>query len=408
MKEASVNGHFEMPSKVAHDHLDDLLAAMRMHKELLGEVPGLWKSDIDSAYRRVPVMPEHAWATGALSVSWRRGVAARACMCYQALPICGTAFFKLPFMWPCHLVPQPAWSHGIGLAHLSAQSQGRFCTCQCFGTSTIISQQRGLCVAVSSVGARCVTGVLCRRAAMEHSMQIFARLVRVLLGESAICDHKLEFGSELVILGIKVCVASPRSSLGGVAPLAQVAPGAMGVNFTVCPIKADKWRNDIIAAIEQKQLDSGGAQKLAGRLSWSTQFLFHKLGRGMIKPIFAQKVSTTGSVGPRLMEALIWWRDALQLCKSEDRPWQEVKGKVCRVFVDAASSPAYCAAIAFVDCQRLYTPMAPPVWLSKQFAEPKDKQITTLVRCAIVVLVGLHYACLPAGDSCYFACLGFL
>ncbi len=28
------------------------------------QVPGLWKSDVDSAFRRVPVNPEHSWATG--------------------------------------------------------------------------------------------------------------------------------------------------------------------------------------------------------------------------------------------------------------------------------------------------------------------------------------------------------
>ena len=129
-------------------------------------------------------------------------------------------------------------------------------------------------------------------------MQIFARLVRVLLGESAVADHKLEYGSELVILGIKVCDASPRlCMLGGRAPLAQVAPSEMGVKFTVCPVKAAKWKDDIVEAISKKQLDGGSAQKLAGRLSWSTQFLFHKLGRGMIKPIFARESPQQGPLG---------------------------------------------------------------------------------------------------------------
>ena len=59
-----MNGHYDMSCIVAHDHLDALLASLRMHKELIGEVPGLWKSDIDSAFRRVPVKPEHSSATG--------------------------------------------------------------------------------------------------------------------------------------------------------------------------------------------------------------------------------------------------------------------------------------------------------------------------------------------------------
>ena len=29
----------------------------------LVQVPGLWKADIDGAFRRIPVRPEHRWAT---------------------------------------------------------------------------------------------------------------------------------------------------------------------------------------------------------------------------------------------------------------------------------------------------------------------------------------------------------
>ena len=64
VKASSVNGHYDMSCNVAHDHLDALLASLRMHKDLIGEVPGLWKSDIDSAFRRAPVKPEHSSATG--------------------------------------------------------------------------------------------------------------------------------------------------------------------------------------------------------------------------------------------------------------------------------------------------------------------------------------------------------
>lgn len=40
MKETSINGHYEMPGAVKHDHLDDLLATMRMHVDLMAEVHG--------------------------------------------------------------------------------------------------------------------------------------------------------------------------------------------------------------------------------------------------------------------------------------------------------------------------------------------------------------------------------
>ena len=56
--------------------------------------------------------------------------------------------------------------------------------------------------AIHGIGS-CVYNV-CRPEAMEHSMLIFARLVRLLLGESAVAERKLECGRELVILGVKV------------------------------------------------------------------------------------------------------------------------------------------------------------------------------------------------------------
>ena len=39
---------------------------------------------------------------------------------------------------------------------------------------------------------------------MEHAMNCFARVVRVLLGKSAIADRKLECGCELVVLGVQM------------------------------------------------------------------------------------------------------------------------------------------------------------------------------------------------------------
>ena len=155
-----------------------------------------------------------------------------------------------------------------------------------------------------------------------------------------------------------------------------------GVSFAVCPVEAEKWLSEIQQAIVAKRLDCGSAQKLAGRLTWSTQFLFHKLGRAMIKPVYAQKISATGSVGPRLLSALKWWSNVLRLKVSEDRPWHRGCEKVCRLFVDAASTPAYCAVVAFIDGKRFYTAMAPPEHLLRQLAARRDKQITSLVRIA--------------------------
>ena len=55
IKEESINGHCVVPEKVSHDHLDKLLLLLRLVFMLSGVVPWLWKADVDSAFRRVPL-----------------------------------------------------------------------------------------------------------------------------------------------------------------------------------------------------------------------------------------------------------------------------------------------------------------------------------------------------------------
>ena len=41
--------------KLTNDGVDHLFHVVREFTEKVGEVPGLWKADIDAAYRRVPL-----------------------------------------------------------------------------------------------------------------------------------------------------------------------------------------------------------------------------------------------------------------------------------------------------------------------------------------------------------------
>ena len=81
----SVNGMTEVPEAIKHDHLDDLVASMTLLRRfvllmflsphppiiriclcccvrLTGETPALWKLDVDSAFRRIPLDVNHIWA----------------------------------------------------------------------------------------------------------------------------------------------------------------------------------------------------------------------------------------------------------------------------------------------------------------------------------------------------------
>ena len=56
---------------LAHDHLDDLLAAIRLHFELKSDPPGLVTAHIDSAFRRIPLKLRHTWAAGVVYLHGR-------------------------------------------------------------------------------------------------------------------------------------------------------------------------------------------------------------------------------------------------------------------------------------------------------------------------------------------------
>ena len=135
----------------------------------------------------------------------------------------------------------------------------------------------------------------------------------------------------------------------------------------------------ISEAIRTGHLDGVGASKLAGRLSFATLHLFRRLGRAMIKPIFAQCGTGTGHVGAQLLEALHWWCRVLAFEIAELCPWVPPTTKVCRIFVDAASTPACCAAVAFIDGRVVYTCAPPDPDLVCRLVKRRDNQIMSLV-----------------------------
>ena len=145
-------------------------------------------------------------------------------------------------------------------------------------------------------------------------MQCFARLVRLLLGPSALSNNKLGFGPALEILGVQLFLSEE--------------------GYTAVPSKKtmQKCLRAVQKALAEDVLPGGAAQKLAGRLNWAGQYLFHRVGRAMLRPIYDQKFSKCvlnfspchapclalcrplrdGSLGEAVKVALRWWGVVLQ------------------------------------------------------------------------------------------------
>jgi len=202
IKEHSINGHCSVPAKVSHDHLDSLLQLLRVVFAKTGVVPWLWKADIDAAFRRVPLMGTHVWAAGVAylvdNVAW--------CSFHHGMPFGATSS-----VWAWHRI-------GAMLAHLAVKL---------------------LHIPV----LRYVDDYFSadRPELVEHAMQCFARLTRILLGGTSVSDRKLDFGACLLVLGI------------------VVEPALSGIRFTLSEEKAFKYRKVIEQALWTGYLSCGTA-----------------------------------------------------------------------------------------------------------------------------------------------------
>jgi len=186
VKADSINGHYTPTVPISHDHLDDLLEAMRMHKKLVGSLPGLWKADVDAAFRRLPIRESHKWAAG---------------VAYLLDGEPWVAFHEgMPFGATSSVV---AW-HRIG-ALITAFARKLLHLPVFRYVDDWFAADRHLCACCSHLRlCSCVS--LFRHDTTEHAMMCMARLVRVLLGETAISARKLECGPSLTVLGINVSV----------------------------------------------------------------------------------------------------------------------------------------------------------------------------------------------------------
>lgn len=181
-----------------------------------------------------------------------------------------------------------------------------------------------------------------RLESLEHGMWCFARLVRLLMGSSALANRKLACGNTLVVLGIQMS-ASDAGFRSVYFSYVILPSHVLPHRLFPAKDKAEKCASTIRKALTEGKLSAGCAEKLAGRLSWATQFMFYRLGRALLRPIFDQRFSLKGKIGNTLKVALEWWLQVLSSDLCEEHPWEASKLPVVHLFVDARGSPARCS-----------------------------------------------------------------
>ena len=306
---------------MVHDTLDHLAEVLVRLRHSTGQVPGLLKADVDSAFRRIPVDPTDDWACGVAFVA----NGAVYCSQHKACPFGATASVH-------------AWERiGAAIAHLAR-------------TLLMLPVLRYVDDFFAADRPDC----------LKVGLDCLARLIRLILGPDAVAPHKLECGEALEILGI------------------DVSPTRHGFTFRPAADKVPKWLQCIETAISDQTLSPGDASKLAGRLAWGGSRLFHRIGRAMLRPIFDQVSRYDGKFNPELKAALRWWRDVLLLGTAELRPWWRAAKATAHLFTDASGAKRQLGAVLYVDGCWFWSSMVTPPRELHLFRRRRDNQIMGL------------------------------
>ena len=326
--ESGVNPCTQPVEHVVPDGLDFLFEVMKLVWLEFGEVPLPFTVDVNSAYRRVPLQPDHRWAAYVVF------------MLNNLVYVAG--HLAMPFG-----------------ATSSVHSWNRV------GAALVVILRVVLKIP-AGIYVDDIHGVE-REACIEHTTGCVVRLVKAILGESSVAMHKVAFGLPL------------RDFLG-----ATVDADHFGVSFAPSESKLVRWASEIQQVLADERLTRGAGKKLAGKLSWSAQLVFCRVGRALLRPLYNIKRGEQWS--HMIRSALHWWLEVLSLQVHQSRPWVLQALRPVQIFCDAASSPARLAAVVFTeDGRTFYTDCAPPQALLQFFASRADKQICGLELAAIAL-----------------------
>ena len=181
---SGINACTQPSVKLFVEGVDCLVEVLRRVFAITGKAPHLVKADIDAAYRRVPIDPADRWA------------AAVAFTCKGKVVLAQHAAMPFGAVSSVH-----AWDRVAKLLLRVAR---------------VLLKMPLLAYVDDFLGAETAETA-------GHGKECFARVVRALLGGSAIADAKLEHGPCLVVLGLVVEVS------------------ATGVRCKPSPDKVVKW-----------------------------------------------------------------------------------------------------------------------------------------------------------------------
>ena len=210
MSRSGCNAATSAGEKLRYESLDLFLRSMRAMQKAVGPDLKSWKADIDSAFRRIPLLPAHRQHAHVVFMHNGNVIVAKHLSCM---------FGAVSSVYHWERVGELLKAIARRIFHIP------------------------LCRFVDDF----LAAEHCEVAA--HGMRIFAKLVDLVLGTGACAPKKLECGNPLTVLGV------------------QAEINFAGVVFTPSPAKAAELVELIDSYLQSGRLYSGEASKLAGKFA---------------------------------------------------------------------------------------------------------------------------------------------
>jgi hypothetical protein len=314
--------------RIREHRLDTMFGMAQLLWMLNVTMLAVCKSDVSAAFRRIPVLASQRWACGIVFMFKER--------LYRAVQ------HAMPFGYVGAVYAWERFAHFLWMV---------------------------VVVLLRVPAGKYVDDFFCIEQA-HHIDQVLASVAavfRAIMGEDSLSVRKLLSGNPLTVLGFDVML------------------GHGFARFSLNEEKRVRWLQQIQCFRSCKRMVRREAEEMAGRLSFASEYLFKRLGRAMLRPIFAQKKSRDGSIHAALDAALQWWETALAEQEAEDRWYDDGGGDTAELYCDASGMPGHLCAVLFIAGEAFYCHSEVPAAWREWFTARGDAQIMSLEVLAIMM-----------------------
>jgi hypothetical protein len=170
------------------------------------------------------------------------------------------------------------------------------------------------------------------------------------------------------------------------------------VRMCIDEAKAERWVAKLQQLVQDKRCSSDEAAKMAGRLNFSIGVQGNRVGRAFLKPFYAQQHAPTpgGKMNALLFWAALWFIHYLKV-----RPQAVRRGVTPRPLLvswsDAAGASTWVAAVVRWEGRFLWTRIQTPQNILNQLTAREDSQIGFQELLGVVLVIGT-FSSLVAGS----------